>query len=344
MRERHPTQLLQRSHGRSDRAASRAPIQEMTDEQKAIVEMVRELRRQGDHPQRRGVRPRGQVPGADRRADEGARPVRGDDPRGVRRHGPRPDHLRDDRRGALARLDLDLGRRQHPLHRLLPADEVRHRRAEAVLPAEDGDRRDPRRLLALGARGGLRRAGDQGHGDQGRRWQLGARGPEDVGHQRPRLGRRLRADEERPEGRPALQGDDLLHHREGALGGEERGRVRGPRDPAEDQEDGLQGRRVHRARLLGLQVPARAHPRRRGGRARQGLLADDGRARGRPRQRRRPRRRHRPARPRAGSAVLPGAQDLRQADRPAPGDPVQARRHGDQDRGRPPASPARRPG
>ena len=32
-------------------------------------------------------------------------------------------------------------------------------------------------------------------------------------------------------------------------------------------------------------------------------------------------------------ALQPGAQDLRQADRPAPGDPVQARRHGDQGRG-----------
>ena len=32
------------------------------------------------------------------------------------------------------------GRRQHPLHRLLPVDEVRHRRAEGPLPAEDGDR------------------------------------------------------------------------------------------------------------------------------------------------------------------------------------------------------------
>ena len=55
-----------------------------------------------------------------------------------------------------------------------------------------------------------------------------------------------------------------------------------------------------------------------------------------PRERRRPRRRHRPARARAGAALLAGAQDLRQADRPAPGDPVQARRHGDQGRGRPP--------
>ena len=31
--------------------------------------------------------------------------------------------------------------------------------------------------------------------------------------------RRVRADEDRPQGRPALQGDDLLHHREGALEG-----------------------------------------------------------------------------------------------------------------------------
>ena len=52
-----------------------------------------------------------------------------------------------------------------------------------------------------------------------------------------------------------------------------------------------------------------------------------------PRERRRARRRHRPARARAGAALLAGAQDVRQADRPAPGDPVQARRHGDQGRG-----------
>ncbi len=35
--------------------------------------------------------------------------------------------------------------------------------------------------------------------------------------------------------------------------------------------------------------------------------------------------------------VRAGAPDLRQADRRAPGDPVQARRHGDADRRRPPA-------
>ena len=35
-----------------------------------------------------------------------------------------------------------------------------------------------------------------------------------------------------------------------------------------------------------------------------------------------------------GAPLLAGAQDVRQADRPAPGDPVQARRHGHQGRGR----------
>ena len=51
-----------------------------------------------------------------------------------------------------------------------------------------------------------------------------AQRPEDVGHERPALRRRVRADEDRPEGRPAPQGHDLLHHREGAgRRGERRG-------------------------------------------------------------------------------------------------------------------------
>ncbi len=55
------------------------------------------------------------------------------------------------------------------------------------VPAEDGDGGDPRRLLALGARGGLRRPGHQVHGQARRRRRLGAEWPEDVGHQRTRL-------------------------------------------------------------------------------------------------------------------------------------------------------------
>ena len=78
-------------------------------------------------------------------------------------------------------------------------------------------------------------------------------------------------DEDRPQGRTRLQGDDLLHHREGALEGSQRGRLQGPHRPAQDQEDGLQGRRVDRARLRRLPLPARARARRRGGRGRPGL-------------------------------------------------------------------------
>ena len=140
-----------------------------------------------------------------------------------------------------------------------------------------------------------------------------------------------------PDAEPAPQGLHLLHRREGAGRVGEHRRLRRPDRPAADQEDGLQGRRVHRAGLRRLQVPGREHPRRRGGRPQQGLRADDGRARGRPRERRRPRRRPGPARARAGPALLAGAQDVRQADRPAPGDPVQARRHGHAGRRRAPA-------
>ena len=83
--------------------------------------------------------------------------------------------------------------------------------------------RDPRRVLALGARGRLRRPGDQVDRQAGRRRRLGDQRPEDVGHERPALGPRLRARQDRPQGRPALQGHDLLHLREGA------GRRRGAR-------------------------------------------------------------------------------------------------------------------
>ena len=71
------------------------------------------------------------------------------------------------------------------------------------------------------------------------------------------------------------------------------------------------------------------------------LLADDGRAGAGARQRRRPRRRDRPASAGAGAGLLPAAPGVRQADRPAPGDPVQARRHGHPGRGRAAVDPPR---
>ena len=81
---------------------------------------------------------------------------------------------------------------------------------------QDGHRRDPRRVLALRARAGLRRPGDQDHRQEDRRRRLRDQRPEDVGHQRPQVGPRLRAGEDRPRRRPAAQGHDLLHRREGA--------------------------------------------------------------------------------------------------------------------------------
>ena len=77
---------------------------------------------------------------------------------------------------------------------------------------------------------------------------------------------------------------------------ENEGKYAGLDGPAQDQEDGLQGRRVDRAGLRRLPLPARPHPRWGGGRPGSGLPPDDGLARGRPRQRRSARCRARPAR------------------------------------------------
>ena len=51
--------------------------------------------------------------------------------------------------------------------------------------------------------------------EDGRR-RLRDQRPEDVGHERPDVRRRVRARQDRPRGEPALQGHDLLHLREGA--------------------------------------------------------------------------------------------------------------------------------
>ena len=50
----------------------------------------------------------------------------------------------------------------------------------------DGDRRDPRRLLAVRAGAGLRRRRDQDDREEAGRRRLGDQRPEDVGHERPR--------------------------------------------------------------------------------------------------------------------------------------------------------------
>ena len=214
-----------------------------------------------------------------------------------------------------------------------------------LLPAEDGHRRDPRRLLALRARGRLRRPGRSRRPPRRTATATGSSTARRCGSPTASAPASsscsMKTD---PKADPPHKGMTCFITEKEPWRDENTGEFAGLDVPPQDQEDGLQGRRVDRAGLRRLPLPGRADPRRRGGRARQGLRADDGRARGRPRQRRRPRRRHRPARARAGAPLQPGAQDVRQADRPAPGDPVQARRHGDQDRGGAAADAARPPG
>ena len=81
-------------------------------------------------------------------------------------------------------------------------------------------------------------------------WEIN--GAEDVGHQRAHVRRRLRAGAHGPGRVAAAPWADVLHRREGA------GRVGepGPDRPAQAAEDRLQGRRVHRARLRRLPVSA----------------------------------------------------------------------------------------
>ena len=153
--------------------------------------------------------------------------------------------------------------------------------------------------------------------------------PEDVADQRwlgqPRRG--ARAQRPRRERQPVQEHDDLPHRQGVRLRRDRPGRHR----PRQDRQDGLQGRRHHRADLRRPPHHRRPDPRRR---PRQGLLPDDGRCRGGPRQRRRPRLRPLAAGLRARHRLQPAARDLRQEDRRAPGHPLPPRRHGDQGRGR----------
>ena len=184
--------ILSTSSGEPDRGAddtqmavATTPYAEKTDDQKAMTEMVRQFVDEqiipnAEHYDHEDYFPE---PIVEQMKELGLFGVTIPEEYGGL--GESPHHLHDDRRGALARLDLDLGHRQHALHRLLPADEVRHRGAEAEVPAEDGDRRAARVVLAVRARARLRRPGDQDQRHQAGRRQLRDQRPEDVGHQRP---------------------------------------------------------------------------------------------------------------------------------------------------------------
>ena len=191
-------------------------------------------------------------------------------------------------------------------------------------------------LSRAGAR--LRRAGDQDVGQEGRRRHVRDQRPEDVGHERPALGPRVHARQDRPGRRAAPPGFTCF------IAEKEPGEPNNPglTVPPQIKKMGYKGVESTELVFDGYRCPAENIL---GGEERgpgRGLLADDGRARGRPRERRRARRRRRPARARARAEVQPGAQGVRQADRAAPGDPVQARRHGHADRGRAPDDDPRR--
>ena len=98
------------------------------------------VRREGDPPGRHRARAQGRVPDRDRRGPQGARALRADDPRGVRRPRRVAADLRAGRGGDRPRLDERQRHHQHPLHRRLHAAPARHRRAEAEVPAADGHR------------------------------------------------------------------------------------------------------------------------------------------------------------------------------------------------------------
>ena len=167
--------------------------------------------------------------------------------------------------------------------------------------------------------------------------------PEDVGHQRPPGRPRLHAGQDRQGRRPALQGHDLLHLREGAgRARRARGDHKGFNVPPKIKKMGYKGVESTELVFDGYRCPAENILGGEDAGLGQGFVQmmdalEVGRvnvaARGVG---------HRPARAGAGAALLAGAQDLRQADRRAPGDPVQAGRHGDQGRRGAPAHPARR--
>ncbi len=292
----------------------------LTDEQKALREMAHDFAEKEIRPVAWQYDRDGTWPAGDHREGVGAGAHEHPRPRGVRRpRGVLPRRLHH-RGGALLGVlgHPDLARRQRPRERAgrprrLGRDEAQvprdaHRGAEArvVLPDRAGRR--------------LRRVGHaHARGPQGR--HVRPQRPEVLHHQRRprRLVHGLR--EDRPRGRPP--GHLRVRRRQGRHG--DRRQEGGQDGPA-----GVQHRDHHLQRHRG---PRREPPRP----GEQGLQDRDGDPRPHAPRRRRDGRRHRPRRVRVRRRLLEGARPVRRADRDAPGDPVHDRRHGDRDRGRPPA-------
>ena len=122
------------------------------------------LRRQGDHPGRdRAGAPR-RVPAADRRRPQGTRPVRPDDPRGVRRSGRVAAHVRAVRRGDRPRLDVASRASSTRTSSWRTCSSSTARRSRRTTSCRGWRRRGARRVLDVGAGAGLRRVGDHVQG------------------------------------------------------------------------------------------------------------------------------------------------------------------------------------
>ena len=133
---------------------------DLDDDQVELLRAIREYVDRDVLPHVREYEEPDVFPEADGAAPARDGRVRHAHPAGVRRHGPRPGDLRAGHRGALARLDVDLRHRQRAVHRRRHDRVARHRGAEAAVPAADGRRGVPRRLLDDRARRPAPTAGD----------------------------------------------------------------------------------------------------------------------------------------------------------------------------------------
>src|SRR5476649_1431685 len=252
--------------------------------------------------------------GRDRRADEGARPVRRHRLARVWRARPAGHDLRPDRDQDLLGVDGDHRHLQLAPDAGIGGREIWHRAAETALAAEVRDRRDPRRAGAHRAQCRHRPAGDP-HDRAARQGRLCDQRHQDLDQQRHRGPLFCAAGEDQPRGEPALFRHEPVHRAQGA----------GLHHRAQAREAGLQVDRFGRADLPGLPHPGRP-PDRRGRGPR--LHPGGGRIGARPHQRGGARSGHRRRRSASGDRLCATAPDLRQADHRAPGDRLEDRRDG----------------
>ena len=163
---------------------------------------------------RQGIRPCRPLAGRDRRADEGARPVRRHRQPGVRRPRPAGAHLCRDRHEGLLGVDGDHRHLQLPPDAGAGHREVRHRAAAPPLAAQARLGRGEGRPGADRARRRHRPAGDPADG-AARGRPLCAERHQDLDLQRHR-GLLLRASgEDQPGGLAALLGHEPVHRPQG---------------------------------------------------------------------------------------------------------------------------------